>query len=79
MDTDPHPSEPQPHLDKTQDHSNLEENEALKNALGPLIYDFKLLQESIDTVHADYADLKQTISKQKEDLQQELVGKIDNN
>ena len=30
-------------------------------------------------VQADYADLKQTISKQKDDLQQELVSKIDNN
>ena len=78
-DTDPYPSELQPPLDKTQDHSNLEENEALKNALGPLINEFKLLQESVDTVHADYADLKQTILKWKEDLQQELVCKIDKN
>ena len=30
-------------------------------------------------MHADYVDLKQTISKQKDDLQQELVSKIDNN
>ena len=79
MDTDPHPSELQHPLDKTQDCSNLEENEALKNALGPLINEFKLLWESIDTVHADYANLEQTISKQKEDLQQELVCKIDKN
>ena len=79
MDTDPQPSEPQPPLDKTQYCSNLEENEALKNALGLLINEFKLLQESVDTLHADYADLKQTISRQKEDLQQELVGKIDKN
>ena len=78
MDTDPHPSELQPPLGKTHDHSKLEENEALKNALGLLINEFKLLQESVDTVPADYADLKQTISKQK-DLQQELVCKIDKN
>ena len=30
-------------------------------------------------VHADYSDLKQTISKQKEDLKQVLLDKIDNN
>ena len=41
--------------------------------------EFKLLKELVDTVHADYVDLKQTISKQKDDLQQELVSKIDNN
>ena len=79
METDSHPSALQPPSDKTHDRSNLEENEALKNALGPLINEFKLLRESVDTVHADYADLKQTILKQKEDLQQELVCKIDKN
>ena len=30
-------------------------------------------------MYADYTDLKQTISKQKDDPQQELVSKIDNN
>ena len=79
MDTDSHPSTLQSPSDKTQDRNNFEENKALKNALGPLINEFKLLWESVDTVHADYADLKQTILKQKEDLQQELVCKIDKN
>ena len=31
----------------------------------------------VETVHHDYADLKQTIFKQKEDLKHELVDKID--
>ena len=44
--------------------------------LGPLLNEFKLLRES---VKSDYADLKQTITKQKEELQQELVHKIDSN
>ena len=35
-----------------------EENTMLSQALGPLISEFKLLQESVDTVHQDYADLK---------------------
>ena len=66
--------------DITKDKPNPpEENAALQNALGPLITEFKLLRESVDRVHADYADLKQTISKQKDDLQQELVSKIDTN
>ena len=66
--------------DITKDKPNPpEENAALQNMLGPLIMEFKLLWESVDTVHADYVDLKQMISKQKDDLQQELVSKIDNN
>ena len=61
--------------DITRDKPNPpEENAALQNVLGPLIMEFKLLRESVDTVHADYVDLKQTISKQKDDLQQELVS-----
>ena len=69
-----------PNNDITKDKPNPpEENAVLQNALGPLIMQFKLLQESVDTVHADYVDLKQTISKQKDDLQEELVSKIDNN
>ena len=44
--------------------------------LGPLLNEFKSLRES---VKSDYADLKQTITKQKEELQQELVHKIDSN
>ena len=56
-----------------------EDNSVLKNTLGPLITEFQLLRESVETVHHDYADLKQTIFKQKEDLKHELVDKIDKN
>ena len=56
-----------------------EDNTALKNALDPLITEFRLLRESVETVHHDYVDLKQTISKQKEELKHELVDKIDKN
>ena len=56
-----------------------EDNSVLKNALGPLITEFRLLRESVETVHHDYTDLKQTISKQKEELKNELVDKIDKN
>ena len=51
-------------------------NASLQKALGPLMNKFRSLRES---VKSDYADLKQTITKQKEVLQQELVDKIDNN
>ena len=39
------------------------DNASLTQALGPLINEFKLLRESVDTVHHDYTDLKLTISK----------------
>ena len=58
---------------------NVAKNVALQNALGPLINEIRSLKESVDTVHTDYADLKQTISKQKNELRQELVENIDNN
>ena len=65
---------------KSPDSIELMENYVvLNNALGPLISEFQLLRESVNAVHVDYADLKQTISKQKSELQQELVNKIDNN
>ena len=57
----------------------VEENTILKQALGPLITKFRLLRESVNTVHQDYADLKHTISKQKEELKQDLSDKIDKN
>ena len=57
----------------------VEENSILKQALGPLITEFRLLRESVNTVHQDYADLKHTISKQKEELKQDLSDKIDKN
>ena len=58
---------------------SVEKNAILQTAPGPLINEFQLLRESVNTVHTDYADLKQTISKQKNDFKQELVDKIDNN
>ena len=57
----------------------VENNTALQSILGPLINEFRLLRESVNTIHADYADLKQTILKQKTKLKQELADKIDNN
>ena len=58
---------------------NIEENTTIKQALGLLINEFRLLQESVETVHQDYADLKQTISKQKDDIKQDLTDKIERN
>ena len=57
----------------------VEDNTILKQVLGPLITKFRLLRESVNTVHQDYADLKHTISKQKEELKQDLSDKIDKN
>ena len=50
--------------------------DTLQKALGSLLNEFRSLR---DSVKLDYADLKQTITKQKEELQKELVHKIDNN
>ena len=55
------------------------ENTYLSNALGPLISKFHHLRESVDTVHADYADLKVTISKQASTATADLVTKIESN
>ena len=55
------------------------DNASLSQALVPLINEFKLLHESVDTVHHDYADLKLTILKQKDDLKHELTDKIEQN
>ena len=55
------------------------ENTSLSNALGPLISKFCRLRESVDTVHADYADLKETISKQASTATADLVTKIESN
>ena len=59
--------------------ANVESSSTLQAALGLLIKEFQLLRESVDTVHTDYKDLKETISKQKEDMKQELTDKIDYN
>ena len=61
------------------DKSTNEENPTLQAALGPLVKEFQLLRESVDTVHNDYTDLKQTISKQKEEIKNELADKIETN
>ena len=55
------------------------ENASLQKALSPLITEFHHLRESIDTVHADYADLKQTIAKQTSTTTQDLSRKIESN
>ena len=55
------------------------ENASLQKALGPLITEFCCLRESVDTVHADYADLKQTIAKQTSTTTQDLSRKIESN
>ena len=55
------------------------ENTSLSNALGPLISEFHCLRESVDTLHADYADLKETISKQACTAAADLVTKIESN
>ena len=60
--------------------TNIEENnKVLHQALGPLVAKFKLLRESVNTVHTDYKDLKHVISKQKEEIKHELIDKIDKN
>ena len=47
-----------------------------QKALGPLLNEFRSLR---DSVKSDYTDLKHTITKQKDELQKELVHKIDSN
>ena len=48
----------------------------LQKALSPLMNEFKSLR---DSVKSDYADLKHTITRQKDELQKELIHKIDSN
>ena len=64
-----------------QDPTNniVENNKVLQQALGLLVAEFKLLRESVNTVHTDYKDLKHVISKQKEEIKHELIDKIDKN
>ena len=57
----------------------IEANANLQKALGSLINEFCLLRELVNTVHADYADLKQTVSKQKDKVKYELSHKIETN
>ena len=57
----------------------IENNTSLQNVLGPLINESRLLRESVSMVHADYSDLKETISKQNLDIKQELSQQINTN
>ena len=66
-------------VDETDPINIAAENTSLSNALGPLISEFCCLRESVDTVHADCADLKVTISKQASTVTADLVSKIESN
>ena len=66
-------------VDETDPINIAAENTSLSNALGPLICKFHCLRESVDTVHADYADLRETISKQASTATADLVTKIESN
>ena len=57
----------------------VENNQTIQQVLGPLVTEFKLLRESVNTVHSDYKDLKQVITKQKDEIKHELINKIDKN
>ena len=57
----------------TMDGNNCDK---LQKALSPLMNEFKSLR---DSVKLDYADLKHTITRQKDELQKELIHKIDSN
>ena len=67
------------HDNSKMDKPTVEENPTLQAALGPLVKEFQLLRESVNTVHNDYSDLKQTISRQKEEIKNELADKIETN
>ena len=80
MSTDKIANEETPSSEEQDPPTNIaENNKALQQALGPLVAEFKLLRESVNTVHTDYTDLKQAISKQKEEIKHELIDKIDKN
>ena len=66
-------------VDQDSSINTAENNKVLQQALGPLVTEFKLLRESVNTVHTDYKDLKHVITKQKEGIKHELINKIDKN
>ena len=68
-----------PKVNNTDPITMAAENTSLSNALGPSITEFHCLRESVDTVHADYADLKIAISKQASTATADLVSKIESN
>ena len=57
----------------------VENNKTIQQVLGLLVTEFKLLRESVNTVHSDYKDLKHVITKQKDEIKHELINKIDKN
>ena len=59
-----------------QNSTDRNDCDKFQKALGPLMNKFRSLR---DSVKLDYADLKHTITKQKDELQKELVHKIDSN
>ena len=80
MSTDKIANEETPSSEEQDPPTNIaENNKVLQQALGPLVAKFKLLRESVNTVHTDYTDLKHAISKQKEEIKHELIDKIDKN
>ena len=80
MSTDKTANEETPSSEEQDSSTNIaENNKALQQALGPLVAKFKLLRESVNTVHTDYTDLKHVISKQKEEIKHELIDEIDKN
>ena len=80
MSTDKIANEETPSSEEQDPPTNIaENNKALQQALGPLVAEFKLLRESVNTVHIDYTDLKHAIPKQKEEIKHELIDKIDKN
>ena len=77
MDDETATTSPTPEVKgQSEKGEKLGDSDALQKALGPLLSEFKMLWESMKS---NYADLKQTITNQKEELQQELVNKIDSN
>ena len=67
---------PTPSSEEQDSPTNIaENNKALQQALEPLVAEFKLLRESVNTVHTEYTDLKHAISKQKEEIKHELIDK----
>ena len=48
--------------DQVSSINTAENNKVLQQALGPLVTEFKLLRESVNTVHTDYKDLKHVIT-----------------
>ena len=66
-------------VDQDSSINTAENNKVLQQALGLLVTKFKLLRESVNTVHTDYKDLKHVITKQKDEIKHELINKIDKN